>query len=69
MIKKGDKVRITRKPTEEELEDWPEVWVKPMNSCIGVESRVLSLNEDSAELDKEAFYYLYPLFVLEKVEE
>lgn len=68
MIKPGDKVRVTRKPTEEELEAWTEVWVKPMDSCVGVEAHVLSLNEDSAELDREAFYYLYPLCVLEKVE-
>lgn len=66
MIKQGDKVRVTRKPTEKEMNNAGFGWVYQMIELVGKESEVWIVEKDAAQLHN---YFFYPLCVLEKVEE
>jgi hypothetical protein len=73
VIKKGDKVRVTRKPTKEELDGWYNTWIEEMDAAVGKVWEVISTDGDQIELAfgwrTEDRSYDFPLCVLEKVEE
>lgn len=66
----GDSVRVTRRAGDHE-NGWMYVWVSiPMNSAVGKVGTVKEIRDDCIELSIPGiqFDYLYPYFVLEKVD-
>lgn len=80
-LKEGDWVKVLRKPTEEELKEWPNSWEERdaekdamfnMNNAIGKVHQVYRVYDNSDEvgvtLKDGLCNYNYPLCILEPVE-
>lgn len=72
-IKKGDKVRVIRKADHNE-DGWGSLWNPEMDEAVGKVGRVCSISRIFRECGIEVNVpdvgpYLYPYFVLEKVEQ
>lgn len=68
--KKGDLVKVLRKPTDEELSEWDNSWMPGMDDSIGKELTVLQDSykiEQGVELDDGMASYDYPEHILKKV--
>lgn len=65
-VKKGDKVRVTRKADSYE-DGWDNSWTQDMDKAVGNVYTVADIHEDDIVLGG-AGYFGYPYFVLEKVE-
>ncbi len=71
-FKEGDLVKVVRKPSREELDDWTEdMWLAEMDCCVDSVGRVECFEGEQTvcvrfEWDGR-FYFGYPVFSLEKV--
>lgn len=63
-IKEGDCVRILRKAGKDE-EGWGDAWMPDMDNYVGRVYKITEICPDGIELGSE---YIFPYFVLEKVE-
>ncbi len=66
-FKVGDKVKITRFPTDDELRNWDNCWVKEMDSAIGNEYNIVRINLNNIYIDD--CDYSFPPCILELVKE
>ena len=72
-IKRGDLVKVVRKPSREELEEWIEdEWVESMDDYVSAIGKVEYLGGHRTAClrfgDEEHFFFGYPFFSLEKVD-
>jgi hypothetical protein len=70
-IKVGDKLLVTRKPTQAELKDWDDTWTESMDDFVGKVIVVGYLHIVTSESKISSVFdgvWNYPLCVLERVD-
>jgi len=70
-FKEGDLVKVVRKPSKEELDNWHEdEWVSPMDDYVSATGKIEYFEGKQTaciRFCEEQFFFGYPVFSLEKV--
>lgn len=68
-VKEGDRFKVVRKPTEDELRMWGTLWMPSMDNNVGKIVKSVFTTSISIRCANDDSSFLYPFFVLEKVNE